>query len=175
MPPPCPPELAMASGIGCELEQIGDHFTAFGEDQARSCSVSAALVVAGSMPSATCRTGPEKPWARKVASAARNAALDHACASPLAYDYLLFDDAWVALRVSNALLIIGMFMPKLGLVPFLGTTALAAGLGAVMAVLLTWAVSVARSHDPISWERATEKNRNTGTVSFDPPNSQKHP
>jgi hypothetical protein len=24
-----------------------------------------------------------------------------------------------------------------------------------------WAVSVARSHDPISWERATEKNRNT--------------
>jgi phosphoribosylformylglycinamidine synthase len=28
-------EMAMASGIGCELEQIGDHFTAFGEDQAR--------------------------------------------------------------------------------------------------------------------------------------------
>jgi hypothetical protein len=26
---------------------------------------------------------------------------------------------------------------------------------------LFWAVSVARSHDPISWERATEKNRNT--------------
>jgi hypothetical protein len=26
---------------------------------------------------------------------------------------------------------------------------------------LAWAVSVARSHDPISWERATEKNRNT--------------
>jgi hypothetical protein len=24
-----------------------------------------------------------------------------------------------------------------------------------------WAVSAARSHDPISWERATEKNRNT--------------
>jgi len=28
-------EMAMASGIGCTLEQIGDHFTAFGEDQAR--------------------------------------------------------------------------------------------------------------------------------------------
>jgi hypothetical protein len=24
-----------------------------------------------------------------------------------------------------------------------------------------WAVSVARSHDPCSWERATEKNRST--------------
>ncbi len=57
--------------------------------------------------------------------------------------------------VSKALLIIGMFMPKLGLVPFLGTT-LTAGLTAVV-----WATSVARSHDPISWERATEKNRST--------------
>ena len=28
-------EMAMSSGFGCELEQIGDHFTAFGEDQAR--------------------------------------------------------------------------------------------------------------------------------------------
>jgi phosphoribosylformylglycinamidine synthase len=28
-------EMAMASGIGCDLEQIGDQFTAFGEDQAR--------------------------------------------------------------------------------------------------------------------------------------------
>jgi hypothetical protein len=27
--------------------------------------------------------------------------------------------------------------------------------------LLPWAVSLARSHDPFSWERATEKNRNT--------------
>jgi len=61
--------------------------------------------------------------------------------------------------VSNALLINGMFMPKFGLIPFLG----AAGLGAGFAVLLpsVWAVSAARSHDPISWERATEKNRNT--------------
>ncbi|MDB5723326.1 MAG: purL, partial [Novosphingobium sp.] len=34
-------EMAMASGIGCELEQIGDHFTAFGEDQARYIVTSA--------------------------------------------------------------------------------------------------------------------------------------
>ena len=34
-------EMAMASGIGCELEQIGDHFTAFGEDQARYVVTSA--------------------------------------------------------------------------------------------------------------------------------------
>jgi hypothetical protein len=26
---------------------------------------------------------------------------------------------------------------------------------------VVWATSVARSHDPISWERATEKNRST--------------
>ncbi len=59
------------------------------------------------------------------------------------------------LAVSNALLIIGMFMPKFGLVPFFGTT-LTAGLAAVVG-----ATSVARSHDPFSWERATEKNRST--------------
>ena len=35
-------EMAMASGIGCQLEQIGDHFTAFGEDQARYVVTSAA-------------------------------------------------------------------------------------------------------------------------------------
>lgn len=62
-------------------------------------------------------------------------------------------------EVSNALTIIGMFMPKFGLTPFLGTTFGAAGL--TMLVLLLWATSVARSHDPFSWERATEKNRNT--------------
>ena len=56
--------------------------------------------------------------------------------------------------VSKALLIKGMFMPKLGLVPFLGTTFTAL-------TVFAWAVSVARSHDPNSWERATEKNRNT--------------
>jgi hypothetical protein len=49
-----------------------------------------------------------------------------------------------------------MFMPKWGLMPFLGTVILAAALIAPL-----WATSVARSHDPISWERATEKNRNT--------------
>lgn len=56
--------------------------------------------------------------------------------------------------VSKALHIIGMFMPKLGLVPFLGTTFVAL-------TVFAWAVSAARSHDPISWERATEKNRST--------------
>ncbi len=34
-------EMALASGIGCTLEQIGDHFTAFGEDQARYVVTSA--------------------------------------------------------------------------------------------------------------------------------------
>ncbi|WP_127995792.1 hypothetical protein [Piscinibacter defluvii] len=59
------------------------------------------------------------------------------------------------IAVSKALLIIGMFMPKLGL-PAL----LALGFAGLSATLF-WAVSVARSHDPISWERATEKNRST--------------
>ena len=64
--------------------------------------------------------------------------------------------------VSKALLIIGMFMPKLGLVPFLGTTLTAGLAGAVAAAaVVVWVTSGARSHDPISWERATEKNRNT--------------
>jgi len=34
-------EMAMASGIGCTLEDIGDHFTAFGEDQGRYVVTSA--------------------------------------------------------------------------------------------------------------------------------------
>lgn len=59
--------------------------------------------------------------------------------------------------MSNALLIIGMFMPKFGLVPFFGTTFTAG----FTVVLVVGATSVARSHDPFSWERATEKNRNT--------------
>ena len=86
--------------------------------------------------------------ARAVAASADAGVHDHAALSQAA--------------VSKALLIIGMFMPKLGLVPFLGTT-LTAGLGAAVAaaVVPVWATSVARSHDPISWERATEKNRNT--------------
>ncbi|MDE2621390.1 MAG: phosphoribosylformylglycinamidine synthase II, partial [Sphingomonadales bacterium] len=35
-------EMAMASGIGCTLEEIGDQFTAFGEDQGRYVVTSAA-------------------------------------------------------------------------------------------------------------------------------------
>lgn len=57
-------------------------------------------------------------------------------------------------EVSKALLISGMWVPKLG--PEV-LEALAAGL----TVISLWAISFARSHDPISWERATEKNRNT--------------
>jgi phosphoribosylformylglycinamidine synthase len=43
-------EMAMASGIGCELQEIGDHFTAFGEDQARyivTSAVAASIQAAG--------------------------------------------------------------------------------------------------------------------------------
>jgi uncharacterized membrane protein YccC len=58
------------------------------------------------------------------------------------------------IAVSNALLIIGMFMPKLALAAFFEVL-----LGFSLAAC--WATSVARSHDPISWERATEKNKNT--------------
>lgn len=61
--------------------------------------------------------------------------------------------------VSKALLIIGMFIPKFGLTPFFAAAGFAAGV--VAGVLPVWATSVARSHDPFSWERATEKNRNT--------------
>ena len=61
--------------------------------------------------------------------------------------------------VSKALVIFGMFIPKFGLKPFFETVTF----GGVLTVVLPscWAVSAARSHDPISWERATEKNRNT--------------
>ena len=55
--------------------------------------------------------------------------------------------------VSNALLIKGMFMPKLGLVPFFGT-ALTAGLGAA----IVWVNSVARSHAS-SQGRAKERHQ----------------
>ena len=61
--------------------------------------------------------------------------------------------------VSKALDIIGMFMPKLGLMPFFETDTFGAGLATI--AVSPWAVSAARSHDPFSWERATEKNRNT--------------
>jgi hypothetical protein len=59
------------------------------------------------------------------------------------------------MAVSKALLINGMFMPKFGLIPFFVTATFGAGLS-----FATWAIS-ARSPDPISRERATEKNRNT--------------
>jgi hypothetical protein len=58
------------------------------------------------------------------------------------------------IAVSKALLINGMFMPKL-----LFAAVFAAGLTGLSETL--WATSVARSHDPSSWERATEKNRST--------------
>ena len=67
------------------------------------------------------------------------------------------------IAVSNALLISGMFMPKLA---FAAAAFAAAALFALLVpaswlTLLVGATSVARSHDPISWERATEKNRST--------------
>lgn len=61
--------------------------------------------------------------------------------------------------VSKALLINGMLVPKAGLLPFLEALGAAPGLPALIS--LFWATSLARSHDPISWERATEKNKNT--------------
>ena len=59
------------------------------------------------------------------------------------------------MAVSKALLISGMFMPKFAFAACFDEL-FAAGLSATL-----WATSVARSHDPISWERATEKNKNT--------------
>ena len=55
-------------------------------------------------------------------------------------------------EVSNALLISGMFIPNDGLAPPFD-------LDEGLTLISLWAVSLARSHDPISWERATEKNR----------------
>lgn len=66
----------------------------------------------------------------------------------------LLQAAFNHIAVSKALHIIGMFIPKFGLMPFLALT-FAAGLVSL------GAVSTARSHDPFSWERATEKNKNT--------------
>jgi len=62
--------------------------------------------------------------------------------------------------VSKALVIFGMFMPKFGLVPFLGTT-LTVALGGAATAGVCWATSSARSPDPVSGERATEKNKST--------------
>ena len=65
------------------------------------------------------------------------------------------------IAVSKALLISGMFMPKLAFAAAAAAAALD-NLGALtpFSVLLVGATSAARSHDPISWERATEKNKN---------------
>ena len=57
------------------------------------------------------------------------------------------------MAVSNALLMSGMFVPN---VAFAFALLLAFGAGFSIG-----AVSAARSHDPFSWERATEKNRST--------------
>lgn len=72
------------------------------------------------------------------------------------------------MAVSKALLINGILVPNAALalafeITF-GFVSAAAGV-----------VSAARSHDPISWERATEKNRNIGMVFVDPTNNQIHP
>lgn len=58
------------------------------------------------------------------------------------------------MEVSNALLIIGILVPKLALVAVLEF--FAAGLATTLL-----ASSVARSQDALSCERATEKNRST--------------
>ncbi|WKB50981.1 hypothetical protein [Eleftheria terrae] len=60
--------------------------------------------------------------------------------------------------MSKALLIKGMLVPKAGLLPDFDGLLEAAFAAAIS---LFWATSLARSHDPISWERATEKNKNT--------------
>jgi hypothetical protein len=70
---------------------------------------------------------------------------------------LLENAAYAALshiEVSNALLIIGMFMPKV-----LFAALFAAGLAGFSAT--AGVTSVARSQDARSCERATEKNRST--------------
>jgi hypothetical protein len=63
------------------------------------------------------------------------------------------------IAVSNALLISGMFMPKVEFAAAADFEAFLVAAVVVPASLLVGATSVARSHDPISWERATEKNR----------------
>ena len=58
------------------------------------------------------------------------------------------------IAVSNALLINGMLVPKVAF-----ALALLPAFGAGFSMI--GAASAARSHDPFSWERATEKNRST--------------
>ena len=77
--------------------------------------------------------------------------------APCGGAFVVVRPAYAALShiaVSNALLMSGMFMPKLAF-----AEVLAAGFVGFSVTL--WATSVARSHDPCSWERATEKNRST--------------
>jgi membrane protein DedA with SNARE-associated domain len=70
--------------------------------------------------------------------------------------------AFSHIAVSKALLISGMFMPKLAFAAaVLAAALLFALLPDSLPLLLVGATSAARSHDPISWERATEKNKNT--------------
>jgi hypothetical protein len=64
------------------------------------------------------------------------------------------------IAVSNALLIIGMFMPKLDCAAAAAAALADFAFDVLTSLLLVGATSAARSHDPISWERATEKNRN---------------
>ena len=63
------------------------------------------------------------------------------------------------MAVSNALLMSGMFAPKLLFAAVLA--AAFTGFSPLFTLLAPGATSVARSHDPDSWERATEKNRST--------------
>ena len=64
------------------------------------------------------------------------------------------------MAVSKALLMSGMFAPKL-LFAAVFAAALTGLLSTFSLPLTPGATSVARSHDPFSWERATEKNRST--------------
>ena len=91
-----------------------------------------------------------RPPARAVRRAKEKAAR-----RPLSFVSATVHAALSHIAVSNALLINGMFMPKVLFVALF--TAALAGLSAAT----LWATSVARSHDPGSWERATEKNRST--------------
>jgi hypothetical protein len=71
--------------------------------------------------------------------------------------------AFSHIAVSKALLISGMFMPKFALAAAAAAAfdSFFAPAPLVSTLLLVGASSAARSHDPISWERATEKNRST--------------
>ena len=65
------------------------------------------------------------------------------------------------MAVSKALLMSGMFAPKLLFAAVLAAVFTGFSLPLPLLLLTPGATSVARSHDPDSWERATEKNRST--------------